>query len=410
MRIKIRLQLSSEFWPAFDMLCNFASIRSPTGDVQVAALAMWYFFRTSTRRLCVVVNPKGPLTYYPPALIELHRLRPLLTGQPWASNPPNLRSLAESAPIDELHKLLSFSSVELRGWHHGLLPLTPTLFAMDPNGSYTALARLPPLEYTRKSKKVQTSSVSSWAARQHVTIPVELTLHNDWTRISVGPEVAGQTLGFDAYRWPSSGPIISDVWLSQARHVFSALNIRNDFHSYVIVASTRVDVKFSVPQNVPAGYLFLCPPRRALESKASEKDIAYWSLDPLGHSRLSREEAHIRGFPDPVISRHGHKYRWDALVYEEIRAVHIAKGFDPDSQEVARHLGYPLFELVSDTQARLTLFEDWETNDFSWTLANFFGEKPSETHPPIENIVVLRVLGVLAILFVAVAVWIELSR
>ncbi|KAJ7057439.1 hypothetical protein C8F01DRAFT_991836, partial [Mycena amicta] len=164
-------------------------------------------------------------------------------------------------------------------------------------------------------------------------------------------------------------------WLSQARHVFSALNIRNDFHSYgmsvvsrctlansnpiesppVIVASTRVDVKFSVPQNVPAGYLFLCPPRRALESKASEKDIAYWSLDPLGHSRLSREDARARGFPDPVISRHGHKYRWDALVYEEIRAVHIAKGFDPDGQEVARHLGYPLFELVSDTQARRTL-------------------------------------------------------
>jgi hypothetical protein len=38
---------------------------------------------------------------------------------------------------------------------------------------------------------------------------------------------------------------------------------------------------------------------------------------------------------------------WDADVYAALRQFHRAKGFDPDSQDVAQHLGYPLFQLPS---------------------------------------------------------------
>ncbi|KAJ7928258.1 hypothetical protein B0H13DRAFT_2549772 [Mycena leptocephala] len=40
-------------------------------------------------------------------------------------------------------------------------------------------------------------------------------------------------------------------------------------------------------------------------------------------------------------------FSWDADVYAALRQFHRAKGFDPDSQDVAQDLGYPLFQLPS---------------------------------------------------------------
>ncbi|KAJ7111773.1 hypothetical protein C8R44DRAFT_882828 [Mycena epipterygia] len=38
---------------------------------------------------------------------------------------------------------------------------------------------------------------------------------------------------------------------------------------------------------------------------------------------------------------------WDASVYAGLRQFHRAKGFDPESQDVARLLGHPLFQISS---------------------------------------------------------------
>ncbi|KAJ7064454.1 hypothetical protein C8F01DRAFT_768341 [Mycena amicta] len=273
-------------------------------------------------------------------------------------------------------------------------------------------------------------------------VSVALTqLHNGWIRvsISVGQEAPGKILQFATYGWLSMAEslMISDVWLSQAGHVFSSLNIRENFDSHVIIAPGSLSVEFTVPQTVtlPPGYLFLCPPRRALgnNAQASEEDIAYWSPDPLGRKRLSRDEAYTGGFPNLAISRDVGEFRWDASTYEEIRAVHVAKGFDPDSQDIARHLGYPLFELVSDIKARKrTSFFNEEWKDDGWTLADLFGVEPefseARAHPETSEscyerallkargiltlceTVVPQVMEGFAILSIALAVWIELSR
>ncbi|KAJ7826039.1 hypothetical protein B0H13DRAFT_2680789 [Mycena leptocephala] len=73
--------------------------------------------------------------------------------------------------------------------------------------------------------------------------------------------------------------------------------------------------------------------------------LAYWSLDPSGVARLSPEEASELGFPSirPYTTIYGS--RWDANVYAGLRQFHQIKGFDPDSQDVAEHLGYPLYQL-----------------------------------------------------------------
>jgi hypothetical protein len=42
---------------------------------------------------------------------------------------------------------------------------------------------------------------------------------------------------------------------------------------------------------------------------------------------------------------------WDFSVYDGIRQCHEGKGFDPCSQEVARELGFPLFQVSCDRYA-----------------------------------------------------------
>jgi hypothetical protein len=103
-----------------------------------------------------------------------------------------------------------------------------------------------------------------------------------------------------------------------------------------------------------AGYIFLCPPEHFKVGASSfhwPECTAYWSLDPLGIDHLSMEGATRLGFP--VIRLHGFAwgYSWDATVYEGLRKFHEAKGFDPHSQDVAQHLGYPLYELTCDVDA-----------------------------------------------------------
>ncbi|KAJ7147411.1 hypothetical protein C8R43DRAFT_530105 [Mycena crocata] len=112
-----------------------------------------------------------------------------------------------------------------------------------------------------------------------------------------------------------------------------------------IVSGVKISPK---PQNPPEGFLFFCPGKDfkiGADSVQWPDCPAYWSLDPLGIEHLSTQEAEVLGFPhvEPLITLKGSF--WDASVYAGLRKFHEAKGFDPDSQDVARHLGYPLYEL-----------------------------------------------------------------
>jgi hypothetical protein len=114
----------------------------------------------------------------------------------------------------------------------------------------------------------------------------------------------------------------------------------------------EITVSPTIP-HPPEGYLFLCLPEQfhtgpSLSSKWPECP-AYWSLHPSGVERLSWEDAAILGFPHIGILEYAVGQSWDAHAYEGLRQFHQAKGFDPDSQELALHLGQPLYELSSQT-------------------------------------------------------------
>ncbi|KAJ7732312.1 hypothetical protein B0H16DRAFT_179369 [Mycena metata] len=78
---------------------------------------------------------------------------------------------------------------------------------------------------------------------------------------------------------------------------------------------------------------------------------AYWSLDPSGLERLSTEEVAQLGFASFQLSTQLHGCSWNASVYAGLRQFHQAKGFDPDSQDLARHLGYPLYQLSREVDS-----------------------------------------------------------
>jgi hypothetical protein len=59
-------------------------------------------------------------------------------------------------------------------------------------------------------------------------------------------------------------------------------------------------------------------------------------------------DASALGFPSISLSTDVRGWSWDDSVYAGLRQFHQGKGFDPDSLDVARHLGQPLCQLASE--------------------------------------------------------------
>ncbi|KAJ7735158.1 hypothetical protein B0H16DRAFT_133530 [Mycena metata] len=99
------------------------------------------------------------------------------------------------------------------------------------------------------------------------------------------------------------------------------------------------------------GWLFICPDAQLRSGPCSfrwPECAAYWSRDPLGAVRLSPEEAEEAGFPLITLKLRAGGESWDSIDYAALWQFHQGKGFTPDSQEIARHLGYPLYQLCDE--------------------------------------------------------------
>ncbi|KAF7353275.1 hypothetical protein MSAN_01515400 [Mycena sanguinolenta] len=130
---------------------------------------------------------------------------------------------------------------------------------------------------------------------------------------------------------------IQKAWLAQANRIFAELEEEARVEDYVCISYLQFSLRIANKHHIPEGYLFACPPRDFHTSTESNANLyqwpacpAYWSLDPSGADCLRMEDANNLGFP--------------AIHIETV----VGKGFNPESQEVARQLGYPLFEVLSD--------------------------------------------------------------
>ncbi|KAF8137787.1 hypothetical protein K438DRAFT_734353 [Mycena galopus ATCC 62051] len=136
------------------------------------------------------------------------------------------------------------------------------------------------------------------------------------------------------------------VWLSQANHILSHLQITDDYEEYGLV--TGIEFTLHFPQSLPNGYLFLCPLEDFQTSESlfqRAEAYAYWSPDPSGSPRLSPGESVDCGFSAPQLRIRLSVRSWGSYPYDALRQFHLAKDFDPDSQDVAIHLGYPLYQI-----------------------------------------------------------------
>ncbi|KAJ7094199.1 hypothetical protein C8R44DRAFT_718609 [Mycena epipterygia] len=143
-----------------------------------------------------------------------------------------------------------------------------------------------------------------------------------------------------------------DYWLCQANYIISQQNQKN----CSLVFRITYWLRFSeTPQRTPEGYLFLCPAEHLRDENGrwvpNPECPAYWSLDPSGNQRLSPEEASGLGFPSFELDVTVVMKSWHESVYAALSRFHAGKGFDPNSQDLARHLGHPLYELSRPTDS-----------------------------------------------------------
>ncbi|KAJ7607683.1 hypothetical protein FB45DRAFT_947491 [Roridomyces roridus] len=149
---------------------------------------------------------------------------------------------------------------------------------------------------------------------------------------------------------------IGEMWMSQANHTFKRLQVISAHDAYILIDTVFIDVdvtKLASSTENSGGYLFLCPPEDFLTSSNCPRWPEcrwFWSFDPFGQDRLSAEEARSHGFPEVEMDIAISGRSWDTSVYEALRTFHAFKGFDPDSQELAIHLGQPLFQLSGEKE------------------------------------------------------------
>ncbi|KAJ6464548.1 hypothetical protein C8R45DRAFT_1024379 [Mycena sanguinolenta] len=165
-----------------------------------------------------------------------------------------------------------------------------------------------------------------------------------------------------------------NFWLAQANYIFSQLQTTSNLDDYVFVYMTTFRLRcLPKPQAQQLqGYLFICPPGdiRTGENSCKWPDCpAYWSLDPSGAVPLSSEDAKTFGFPIIHIETLVKGYSWDDSVYQGLQQFHTGKGFDPDSQDMARDLGYPLFELSTEEVPPLA-YGTTDLNDLQYIPAD----------------------------------------
>ncbi|KAJ7846606.1 hypothetical protein B0H14DRAFT_2771694 [Mycena olivaceomarginata] len=183
----------------------------------------------------------------------------------------------------------------------------------------------------------------SWYFRSQTAVATE----QGWTRIdsaAIGNRnVLRLIISLDNSR-------LCEAWLAQANHIFKHRGITSDYENYVLV--TDIEYQLSVvgqKDAVPPGYLFLCPLPELQSGRCTWLEIpdciAYWSTDPLGAKRLSAGEAEVLGFPSIRTEVEITGQSWCGSVYQGLRYFHHGKGFDPDSQNIARYLQLPLFRV-----------------------------------------------------------------
>ncbi|KAJ6462850.1 hypothetical protein C8R45DRAFT_523986 [Mycena sanguinolenta] len=309
------------------------------------------WIRRSTGRLCteLTLTHDGLSIYLNspeiPGPSRLHSVSTLSTEA--------ITTFIDSLTLEQYHYICFWN---LRQYRHFDLSASTTVnpgavfhCSSDPLEDSVEIAFMPSAE---------APSLGDWTISGEATGDV---MPNGWTRLQSG-DVFDNTLSISFSVYPDR-----KAWLSQANHIFHHLHIMSNLEDYVFLDTIQFELNISeTTGDPPEGFLFLCPKEDFQTGPSSfcwPVCAAYWSLDPSGVDCLSLEDATQLGFPLIQPTTTGEGNSWDASVYEGLRQFYQAKGFDPYSQDVAQHLGYPLFQVSSQVDAPFA-YVDSEGKDF----------------------------------------------
>ncbi|KAK7022495.1 hypothetical protein R3P38DRAFT_3539530 [Favolaschia claudopus] len=313
------------------------------------------FLRPSTGRLCIDLEGFGSVLSLAP---ETEKLSPMSL-----LSSIDAKIIIESLTVKQYHDLCD---TVLLGHHTSItFPVTTTIHlgaVYRTTGQHSAcspLAIAPTLDLGNCLNPAWRILVNGDWVDAHTT-------ESGWNRFAVSDLVGYTGLYLHANL---RGDRNSHLWLSQANHILvqGSLGVVSDDDNYgELTISLLKEIGFGVqlyPQSARPtdchssdGFLFLCPPRSFQIGSASFKCpecVGYWSLDPSGLDQLSSEQATELGFSAIYFSMTGYGKVWSNAVYAGLRQFHQGKGFDPDSQELARYLGVPLYQLHFDYEKSL---------------------------------------------------------
>ncbi|KAF7337102.1 hypothetical protein MVEN_02147800 [Mycena venus] len=308
--------------------------------------------RRSTGRLCVDLVPGGVLFFnYVPAVFEYASIETPPPQGPKSLDAPNQEAIViDSLTLDQYHHVCRWDLQQYR---------TFTMFTSSTInlGVVISCSSGKPYEDSVEIAFLSNIPISeyNWEIDGN---PAALDLmQNGWTCYA-STDVLNKSINLTV--WSPH----EEAWLSQANHIFSCFEISSNLlHDYVVLDTIYFKLTVSaVETDPPEGFLFLCPVedfRTGPSSFSWPHCPAYWSLDPSGTERLGTEDALELGFPSIQFSTEISGLFWDNSVYDGLYQFHQGKGFDPNSRDIARHLGNPLYQLsnhvnaVDETSARV---------------------------------------------------------
>ncbi|KAK7001917.1 hypothetical protein R3P38DRAFT_3283747 [Favolaschia claudopus] len=136
------------------------------------------------------------------------------------------------------------------------------------------------------------------------------------------------------------------AWSAQANYIFGRPGMESSSCSYIDLILARYCLTSEIPPSLEI-VLFLPPPWSFFSTDLTRccfpKDEPYWSFDQSGKECLSSKEASDLGLPQIELEIDVFHHFVNEALLKDIRTFHTRKGFNPGSQEVAKHLGVQLY-------------------------------------------------------------------
>ncbi|KAF7329537.1 hypothetical protein MKEN_00216400 [Mycena kentingensis (nom. inval.)] len=367
-RVNLALQWTLDFWFALDDLYPIISGSS-------LPVNFGYLFRWTTRTVCVQLLPLLPDSQRPP----------IPPSSEHASSVRSLQSLRASlsqphSALDLTKCILSMSHIysacaarrrvgpsafwnarwRQRTW--GVLAVYMTVVARHAHSDTCkplAVAAIPP------DREPEPTSVRNWAWRSRTPDDGEpklgvCLLENGWTRVCLGPgHISGSFYVTKDLQWTST-------WACQAEYLYRRLRVHSKRERYAPVHVLKTEVQFSVHLTTTT-FLFLAPWHVAFHPTTETSHLAAWSLD-------ANRAKNVPGLGQPHIIRHVGGWKYDDSFYEELGAIHEAKGYNTHGVDAVRDLHYSKLELIAPGRPRAPKYDflDTDNNDSDKSLQNLF--------------------------------------